>query len=85
MSMCTIWACARHHVIINEALPCLFSRFHLGRCLSCGTDGAFKAKGSLLWAAYSSLDPRLLTAAIKVSMHHTVTRQQSLKTKIKPI
>ena len=30
-----------------------------GYCLSCGTDGAFRAKGSLLWAAYSSLDPRL--------------------------
>ena len=41
--------------------------------LSCGTDGAFKVKGSLLRAAYTSLDSQSLTAAGKA--HHAVNRQ----------
>ena len=57
LSTCTIWECASltHHqqmvqkVCLGQgciALTPLFSRFHYGCRLSCGTDSHFKTKGS---------------------------------------
>ena len=45
-------------------------RFHLGCPLSYDAGGPFKARGSSLWAAYSSLDSGLLTMAVKVGKSH---------------
>ena len=64
ISSCTIWAHARLNrssSMIQAACPGQdFTR--VTHCISCGIHiDLFKVKGTLLWAAYSSLDSRLLT------------------------
>ena len=62
--MHNLGVCHNQH-IINDATGAkaaelcgaiLVLKFYWGRHLSCGTDGPYKVKGSLLWAAYLSLD-----------------------------